>query len=159
MEQMPNRRCHPSLEQWIGAFAISAVAATITTPIAVSVNVWSGASTTVLCFVPMRWIAPRMPEKLSGARQRRPMLSVAWLVLVLIAVVQMTRLSAFMVDSSRLWGSTIPDQAAADHQCLAAYVHAAAALRILKSCEPTATNHPAKDNSQTSVGTGPIAQG
>ena len=102
MEQMPNRRCHPSLEQWIGAFAISAVAATITTPIAVSVNVWSGASTTVLCFVPMRWIAPRMPEKLSGARQRRPMLSVAWLVLVLIAVVQMTRLSAFMVDSSRL---------------------------------------------------------
>ena len=66
-----------------------------------------------------------MPEMLSGARQRRPVLSVAWLVLVLLAVVQMTRLSAFMVDSSRLWGSTTPDPAVANHQCLAAYVHAA----------------------------------
>jgi alpha-1,2-mannosyltransferase len=66
-----------------------------------------------------------MPATLSGARQRRPVLSVAWLVLVLLAVVQMTRLSAFMVDSSRLWGSTTPDPAVANHQCLAAYVHAA----------------------------------
>jgi hypothetical protein len=62
MEQILNRRCHPSCEQWTAAFALSAVAAAITTPIAVSVNVWSGASTAVLCFVPMRWIAPRMPE-------------------------------------------------------------------------------------------------
>jgi alpha-1,2-mannosyltransferase len=125
MEQILNRRCHPSSEQWMAAFALSAVAAAITTPVAVSVNVWSGASTAVLCFVPMRWIAPRMPEMLSGARQRRPVLSVAWLFLVLLAVVQMTRLSAFMVDSSRLWGSTTPDPAVANHQCLAAYVHAA----------------------------------
>jgi Glycosyltransferase family 87 len=123
MEQMLNRRCHPSHEQWMAAFAISVVVAAITTPVVVSVNVWAGASTAVLCFVPIRRIAARMPEMLSGARQRRPVLSVAWLVLVLIAVVQMTRLSAFMVDSSRLWGSTIP--AAANHQCLAAYVHAA----------------------------------
>jgi hypothetical protein len=34
-----------------------------------------------------------------------------------------------------------------------------ATLRILKSCEPTATNHPPKINSQTKVKTGPIAQG
>ena len=66
----------------MAAFALSAVAAAITTPVAVSVNVWSGASTAVLCFVPMRWIAQRMPAMLSGARQRRPVLSVAWLVLV-----------------------------------------------------------------------------
>jgi alpha-1,2-mannosyltransferase len=125
MEQMLNRRCHPSHEQWMAAFAISAVAAAITTPVVVSLNVWAGASTAVLCFVPMRWIAPRMTEMLSGARQRRPVLSVAWLVLVLLAVVQMTRLSGFMVDSSRLWGSTTPDPATANHQCLAAYVHAA----------------------------------
>jgi alpha-1,2-mannosyltransferase len=125
MEQMLNRRCHPSLEQWMAAFAISAVAAAITTPVVVSVNVWAGGSTAVLCFVSMRWIAWRMPEMLSGARQRRPVLSVAWLVLVMLAVVQMTRLSAFRADSSRLWGSTIPDQAGANHQCLAAYVHAA----------------------------------
>ena len=35
----------------------------------------------------------------------------------------------------------------------------AAVPRILNSCDPTATNHPAKDNSQTRVSTGPIAQG
>ena len=57
-----NRRCHPSGEQWMAAFALSAVAAAIATPIAVSVNVSSGASTAVLCFVPMRWIAPGCPR-------------------------------------------------------------------------------------------------
>jgi hypothetical protein len=31
--------------------------------------------------------------------------------------------------------------------------------RILDSCDPIATNHPANDNSQTRVSTGPIAQG
>src|SRR4029434_10707412 len=97
-----NRRCHPSCEQWMAAFALSAVAAAITTPVAVSVNVWSGAWTAVLCFVPVRWIATRMPEMLSGARQRHPALSVAWLVLVLLAFVQMTRLSAFLVGFTLL---------------------------------------------------------
>jgi glycosyl transferase family 87 len=133
MEQMLNRRCHPSHEQWMAASAISAVAAAIVTPVAASVNGWSGASTAVLCFVPMRWIAPQMPEMLRGACQRRPVLSVAWVVLVLVAVVQLTRLSAFMVDSSRLWGSTTPDPAVANHQCLAAYVHAADLCRRGKS--------------------------
>jgi hypothetical protein len=109
----------------MAAFALSAVAAATTAPIAVSVNLWAGASTAVLCFGPMRWIAPRMPVMLSGARRRRPVLSVAWLALVLIALVQMTRLSAFMADSARLWGSTTPDPTVANHQCLAAYVHAA----------------------------------
>jgi len=45
--------------------------------------------------------------------------------LALLAVAQMARLSAFMVDSSRLWGSTVPDAAAANHQCLSAYIYAA----------------------------------
>jgi hypothetical protein len=88
MEQMLDRGGHPSHEQWMAAFAISIVGAAITPPVVVSVNVRAGASTAVLCFVPMRWIAPRMPEMLSCARQRRPVLSVAWLVLVVLAVVQ-----------------------------------------------------------------------
>jgi hypothetical protein len=70
----------------------------------------------------MRWIAPRMPEMLSGVRHRRPVLSVAWLVLVLLAVAQITQLSAVIIDSSRLWGSTTPDQpsqiiSASQHMC------------------------------------------
>jgi hypothetical protein len=122
---MLTRRFHVSREQWAIAFGISAIAAAIVTPVAAHLNVWTGLSTAVLCFAPLRWIASRMPEMLRGARERRPVLSVAWLVLVLLAVVQMARLSSFMVDSSRLWGSTVPDPAAASHQCLAAYVHAA----------------------------------
>jgi alpha-1,2-mannosyltransferase len=125
MEPMLSRRFHVSREQWAVAFGISAIAAAIVTPVAAHVSAWTGVSTAILCFAPLRWIAQRIPEALRGAHQRRPVLSVAWLVLVLLAVFQMARLSAFMVDSSRLWGSTVPDPAAPSHQCLAAYVYAA----------------------------------
>jgi len=43
----------------------------------------------------------------------------------LVAVLQVGRLSAFMADSSRAWGSAVPDPVAANHQCLSAYLHAA----------------------------------
>jgi hypothetical protein len=114
-----------SLEQAAVAGAISALTAAIVVPVAAHINVWIGALTAILCFLPVGWMAHRVPETLTGAQRRRPVLSVLWCVLVLVAVIQMARLSAFMVDSSRLWGSTVPDPVAADHQCLAAYVHAA----------------------------------
>jgi hypothetical protein len=113
-----------SLEQAAVAGAISALTAAIVVPVAAHINVWIGALTAILCFLPVGWMAHRVPETLTGAQRRRPVLSVLWCVLVLVAVIQMARLSAFMVDSSRLWGSTVPDPVAADHQCLAAYVHA-----------------------------------
>jgi len=46
-------------------------------------------------------------------------------LVAILAVVQTGRLSAFIADSSRLWGSTVPDPVAARHQCLSAYVYAA----------------------------------
>jgi Glycosyltransferase family 87 len=119
----PPRRV--SREGWAVACSVSAIAAAIVVPVAGHVNVWTGALAGGLCFVPVRWAAARMPDPPSGARRRHPVISAAWCLLVLLAVVQMARLSAFMVDSSRLWGSTVPDPVAANHQCLAAYVHAA----------------------------------
>jgi alpha-1,2-mannosyltransferase len=113
------------LEQAAVACAISAMTAAIVVPVAAHINVWIGALTALLCFVPVGWIAQRVPETLTGAQRRRPVLSMVWCVLALVAVIQVGRLSAFMVDSSRVWGSTIPDPVAANHQCIAAYVHAA----------------------------------
>lgn len=114
-----------SLERCAVACAISALTAAIVVPVAAQINVWIGALTAILCFLPIDWIAKRVPETLTEARRRRPVLAVLWCVLVLVATIQTARLSAFMVDSSRIWGSTVPDPVAASHQCLAAYVHAA----------------------------------
>jgi hypothetical protein len=114
-----------SVAQFAVACAISALAAAIVVPVAAHINVWIGTLTAILCFLPVAWIAHQVPETVAGAQRRRPVRSVIWCVLVLVAVIQTARLSAFMVDSSRLWGSTVPDPVAAEHQCLAAYVHAA----------------------------------
>jgi alpha-1,2-mannosyltransferase len=48
-----------------------------------------------------------------------------WILLSLLALIQIGRLSVFMFDPSRTWGSTVPDQQAANHMCMAAYVQAA----------------------------------
>jgi alpha-1,2-mannosyltransferase len=120
---MPTRRL--SLEQLAVACATTAMAGAILVPVGAHINLWIGALIVVLCFAPVRSIAQQVPEMLAGARRRRPVVSALWCVLVLVSVIQMARLSAFMVDSSRIWGSTVPDPVAADHQCLAAYVHAA----------------------------------
>jgi hypothetical protein len=116
MESMLGQRVQVSREQWAIAFGISAMAAAILVPVAAQINAWIGVLTAIFCFAPLRGLARRMPVMVRGAQQRRPVLSLAWLVLVLVAVAQMTRLSAFMVDSSRLWGSAVPDPAAANHQ-------------------------------------------
>jgi hypothetical protein len=44
---------------------------------------------------------------------------------MLVALLQIGRLSAFMADSSQVWGSAVPDPLAVRHQCLSAYLHAA----------------------------------
>lgn len=125
MEEIRHQQFHTSREQWAAAFGISAATAAILTPVVAQVSGWAAGAMAILCFMPLPWFAAQMPETLRGATRRRPVLSVAWVVLTLLALVQMGRLSAFMVDSSRLWGSTVPDPIAANHQCMAAYVHAA----------------------------------
>ena len=106
MESVPGQRAEVSREQWVIVLGISAMVAAILVPVAAQINVWVGVSTAIVCFAPLRAITPRMPGMLRGAQRRRAVLSLAWLVLVLVAVAQMTRLSAFMVDSLRFGPST-----------------------------------------------------
>jgi hypothetical protein len=63
-------------------------------------------------------------DLLSSAR-RRPVVATLWVLLALVALAQIGRLTAFMIDDSNTWGSAFPDPKATRHQCLAAYVHAA----------------------------------
>ncbi|HYJ33572.1 MAG TPA: glycosyltransferase family 87 protein [Candidatus Binatia bacterium] len=115
----------PSLEQWTVAFFGSALAAAVIVPIAARASVPLAVAALIACFAALPWGARRLPGSLRGAIRRRPLVAAAWLLLALVAIAQMGRLSAFMADSSRLWGSTIPDPLVSNHQCLSAYVHAA----------------------------------
>src|SRR2546426_1115756 len=76
-------------------------------------------------FAAMPWIAWTLPASLDGAFGRRRLVSLLWVVLAIAAVVQMGRLSAFMADSTRTWGATVPDPLSTNHQCMSAYVYAA----------------------------------
>lgn len=124
MEPLSMPAGRSSLEQFAVACGIAAMGAAILVPVAAHINTWLGGLIAVLCFAPVRAIAQRVPRMLVGARRRRPVGSGLWCLLLLVAVIQMARLSAFMVDSSRIWGATVPDPVAANHQCLAAYVQA-----------------------------------
>ena len=68
-----------------------------------------------------RWV----PESLTGGQRRRPVVAGLWALSALLALLQMGRLSAFMEDPERTWGSVVPDPIAANHACLSAYVVAA----------------------------------
>lgn len=114
-----------SAEQWVVGFVAIAIAAALVAPVAAGYSAWLAMVVLAICLAALPWAASRLPTRLTGARQRHPVLAAAWLGLGLVAVIQVGRLSAFMVDSSRVWGSTIPDAVAAGHQCLAAYVYAA----------------------------------
>ena len=68
-----------------------------------------------------RWV----PVEVLGARRRRPVVAALWALGALLALLQVGRLSAFMSDPDRIWGSVVPDPVAAEHACLSAYVVAA----------------------------------
>jgi hypothetical protein len=68
-----------------------------------------------------RWV----PDSISGVLSRRPVVSVLWTLGALLALLQIGRLSAFTANPERLWGSAVPDPAAANHACISAYVVAA----------------------------------
>jgi alpha-1,2-mannosyltransferase len=69
----------------------------------------------------VRWV----PEALAAGIRRRPVLAALWTLAALLALVQVGRLSAFMADHDRLWGSAVPDPKASEHMCMSAYVLAA----------------------------------
>ncbi|HTM01393.1 MAG TPA: glycosyltransferase family 87 protein [Candidatus Omnitrophota bacterium] len=118
-------RRHPGIEAWTVALIGSALAAAVIVPIAARASAALAGAGLIACFAALPWAARRVPESLRGSLRRRPVVAVLWLLLALVAVAQMGRLSAFMADSSRLWGSTFPDPVVSGHQCMSAYVHAA----------------------------------
>ncbi len=67
-----------------------------------------------------------LPQSVDGAWQRSRGKTVAWTVLALVMVLQVSRLSAFMADRDNTWGSTFPPvDFTVTHMCMASYVHAA----------------------------------
>ncbi len=68
-----------------------------------------------------RWV----PDAVSGARRRRPIVAALWVLAALITFAQVIRLSLFMADPEQTSGSVVPDPAIVGHACLSAYVVAA----------------------------------
>jgi len=67
-----------------------------------------------------------LPQSVDGAWQRSRGKTVAWTVLALLLVFQVSRLSVFMADRDSTWGSTFPPvEFTVTHMCMASYVHAA----------------------------------
>jgi len=101
------------------------VCAAVVLPTLPRLGVVAGALAVVLgagvAWLLWRWA----PAGVDGARRRRPVVAALWALGALLAVVQLGRLSAFMADPERIWGSVVPDPAAADHACLSAYIVAA----------------------------------
>lgn len=67
----------------------------------------------------------RLPPAVDLLPRRRPVLTVGWILLWLVASLWLVRLGLFHADPSRTWASTIPDAEVAGHACLSAYVRAA----------------------------------
>jgi hypothetical protein len=82
MDSVPGQRAEVSREQWDRPDFCDGGSHPRT--VAAQINVCVGVSTAIVCFAPVRAITPRMPGMLRGAQQRRPVLSLAWVVLVLV---------------------------------------------------------------------------
>ena len=75
-----------------------------------------------LAIVGVVLLTKRLPSELIGIRKRKPWVSTIWFLIALVAVLQTTRLSIFMIDSSQTQHSLFPgDQWMIEHCCLTAY--------------------------------------
>lgn len=80
------------------------------------------------------WLSSRLPVGLDGIMRKQVPLSVAWLLVALIALVQTARLSAFMLDPAAHQHSMLPDDPwLVRHCCLTAYTESA---RLAMDGEP-----------------------
>jgi alpha-1,2-mannosyltransferase len=113
------------IERWIVAIIGMSIIAAIISPPLLSISKWAAIAIAIFCLLLIPAIATKLPKSLSGGFKRHAILSVVWLIIGLFAVLQIGRLSAFMSDPSRTWGSTVPDPEAVRHQCMSAYVQAA----------------------------------
>lgn len=75
---------------------------------------------------PLAPIARRLPPRLDGSLKRRPRAAGFAGLLMVVAVIQVARLSCFMADPALRWGSAYPPvEFGVRHMCLSAYVYAA----------------------------------
>jgi len=71
------------------------------------------------------WLARRLPERLDAQSLARPWLTAAWVLLALVAVVQVGRLSTYMTNTQSDWFLSTREPFYAKHECLNAYVYGA----------------------------------
>jgi len=112
-------------EHWVVGLVAMALPAALLVPPAASLGRSAVAVVILVAALALRCIVRRLPQRLAGVSRRRPWLAAVWMLVAALAIVQLARLSAFMTDSSRTWGSAVPDPLAINHQCLSAYVQAA----------------------------------
>lgn len=71
-------------------------------------------------------IARALPQSVDDAWRRSRGKTIAWTVMALMMLLQVSRLSAFMTDRDVTWGSTFPPvEFTVTHMCMASYVEAA----------------------------------
>ncbi len=71
-------------------------------------------------------IARALPASVDGVWTRSRGKTVAWSVMALVMLLQVSRLSVFMTDRDATWGSTFPPiEFTVTHMCMASYVEAA----------------------------------
>jgi alpha-1,2-mannosyltransferase len=76
------------------------------------------------------WLSHRLPPMLDGIRTQKPLLSMVWPLLCLVALIQTARLSTFMLDPTQPQHSLIPgDKWLVEHCCLTAYSESARLTR------------------------------
>jgi hypothetical protein len=114
-----------SLEQGIVRVFGLAVCAAVVLPTAPRLGAIAGPLAVLLGAVVARRLWRWVPDSVSGSFRRRPVVAVLWSIAAILAVLQVGRQAAFNADPDRIWGSAVPDPAAADHACLSAYFLAA----------------------------------
>ena len=71
-------------------------------------------------------IGRALPQSIDGAWQRSRGKTLAWSLMALVMLLQVSRLSVFMTDRDATWGSTFPPvEFTVTHMCMASYVEAA----------------------------------
>ncbi|MGD8608731.1 MAG: glycosyltransferase family 87 protein [Myxococcales bacterium] len=88
------------------------------------------------------WFAQRLPDRFDELPATRPRSTTAWLLIALLALVQVGRLSTYMTNSESDWFLSTRDPFYAKHECLNAYVHAAELDRRGESNVYDATHYP-----------------
>lgn len=71
------------------------------------------------------WMARSLPRTLDALPGRRPWLTVAWLLVALVAVAQIGRLSTYMTDRESDWFLSTREPFYAKHECANAYIYGA----------------------------------